>query len=226
MKRSEINKILRRADEFITEMGFKLPPFAHFAPETWATLGDEWDEVRDNMLGWDVTDYGHGRFDEIGLTLFTIRNGSLTDPRYTKRYAEKLLISENGQVCPMHFHFSKTEDIINRGGGSLLMALWKSTPDGGLSDEDFTVSFDGERRTLFAGEIVTLEPGMSVTLEPGIYHEFWGASTYGQVLIGEVSSVNDDNTDNRFYEPQGRFPTIEEDEPPLFLLCNEYRSAK
>ena len=43
---------------------------------------------------------------------------------------------------------------------------------------------------------------------------------------GEVSMCNDDNCDNRFYEPLGRFPTIEEDEPPYRLLCNEYPPAK
>ncbi|MDR0445801.1 MAG: D-lyxose/D-mannose family sugar isomerase [Oscillospiraceae bacterium] len=225
MKRSEINAILRRAEEFIASRGFALPRFANFAPEKWRTLGGEWDEVRDNMLGWDVTDYGHGRFSEIGLTLFTIRNGSLTNPRYTKKYAEKLLISEEGQVCPMHFHFSKSEDIINRGGGNLIMQLWLAQPDGQKSDESFTVSFDGERRVIAPGEIVTLVPGDSVTLEPYVYHAFWAeksAAGQGRVLIGEVSSVNDDNTDNRFFEPQGRFPEIDEDEPPLYLLCNEY----
>jgi D-lyxose ketol-isomerase len=223
MKRTEINKILQNADAFIAEMGFRLPPFAHFAPEKWASLGAEWDEARDHMLGGDVTDYGHGRFAELGLTLFTLRNGSLSDPRYTKRYAEKLLISEEGQVCPNHFHFSKTEDIINRGGGRLAMQLWRSAPDGALSAADFTVSTDGERRTLRAGDTLTLLPGMSVTLEPGVYHAFWAEPGHGRVLVGEVSSVNDDNDDNRFYEPQGRFPTVEEDAPPLYLLCNEYR---
>jgi D-lyxose ketol-isomerase len=223
MKRSEINAILRRADEFISSRGFILPRFARFEPEKWKTLGAEWDEVRRNMLGWDVTDYGRGRFEEIGLTLFTIRNGSLSDTRGTKKYAEKLLISEEGQICPMHFHFSKTEDIINRGGGNLIIELWKALPDGGMSGDAFDVSFDGERRRVEAGALVTLVPGDSVTLEPYVYHEFWAEKWKGRVLVGEVSSVNDDNADNRFFEPQGRFPEIEEDEPPLFLLCNEYR---
>ncbi|MDR1329814.1 MAG: D-lyxose/D-mannose family sugar isomerase [Oscillospiraceae bacterium] len=225
MKRSEINDILRRAEEFIVSRGFILPRFARFKPEKWSALGGEWDEVRDNMLGWDVTDYGHGRFYEIGLTLFTIRNGSLTDARYSKKYAEKLLISEEGQICPMHFHFSKTEDIINRGGGNLVIQLWQAAPDGELSDKEFDVSFDGERRRVSAGELVTLAPGDSVTLEPYVYHAFWAEKTAagrGRVLIGEVSSVNDDNSDNRFLEPQGRFPEIEEDAPPVYLLCNEY----
>jgi len=37
---------------------------------------------------------------------------------------------------------------------------------------------------------------------------------------------NDDNGDNRFYLPAGRFPEIEEDEPPYRLLCNEYPAAE
>ena len=40
------------------------------------------------------------------------------------------------------------------------------------------------------------------------------------------SARNDDNTDNRFYEKMGRFPEIEEDEPPYRLLCNEYPAAE
>ena len=34
--------------------------------------------------------------------------------------------------------------------------------------------------------------------------------------------VNDDATDNRFWEPIGRFPDIVEDEPAEALLCTEY----
>ena len=33
---------------------------------------------------------------------------------------------------------------------------------------------------------------------------------------------NDDEADNRFEKPVGRFPAIEEDELPYRLLCNEY----
>ena len=46
------------------------------------------------------------------------------------------------------------------------------------------------------------------------------------MLLGEVSQCNDDNTDNRFNPPFGRFPEIEEDEPPYRLLCNEYPEAE
>jgi len=223
MKRSEINKILRGADEFIKAQGYKLPLWAWTAPAQWQSFGSEYDEIRDLNLGWDVTDYGHGKFSEIGLTLFTIRNGSMNDKRYPKKYAEKLLISQENQVCPNHFHFSKTEDIINRGGGNLQIQLWQSTKKGELSEENFDVVCDGVVRHCGSGEILTLTPGESITLVPGLYHAFWAQEGSGTVLIGEVSSVNDDHTDNRFYVEQPRFPTIEEDEEPLWLLCTEYR---
>lgn len=48
----------------------------------------------------------------------------------------------------------------------------------------------------------------------------------GAVLPCEVNRCNDDNTDNRFNPPMGRFPGIEEDEVPYRLLCNEYPVEK
>ena len=42
-----------------------------------------------------------------------------------------------------------------------------------------------------------------MTLSPGNWHAFWGEG--GDVLIGEVSTVNDDLTDNIFQQPIGRF---------------------
>jgi D-lyxose ketol-isomerase len=77
-------------------------------------------------------------------------------------------------------------------------------------------------RTVPAGTKLCLTPGESITLPPYQYHAFWAEQGKGKVLIGEVSMVNDDNCDNRFYEVMGRFPQIEEDEAPLYCLCNEY----
>ncbi|MEX0747915.1 MAG: D-lyxose/D-mannose family sugar isomerase, partial [Rhodothermales bacterium] len=71
-----------------------------------------------------------------------------------------------------------------------------------------------------AGSTVLLAPGESITLPDGLYHEFWGEGD--RVLVGEVSLVNDDATDNYFYEGAGRFPSIEEDVDPLYLLVNDY----
>ena len=225
MKRSEINMNIENAMQFIAEHGFSLPPFAVWAPEQWEHKGAECDEIRDNMLGWDVTDFGLGKFDETGLVLVTIRNGNQNNPSYRKIYAEKLLISRENQVCPMHFHWNKMEDIINRGGGVLVMKLYNADEDGAFAATDITVVCDGVRKSLPAGAEIELGPGESITLTPGLYHSFWAKNGGGPVLIGEVSECNDDNTDNRFYDDIGRFPIIEEDAAPFRLLCNEYPRA-
>lgn len=101
-----------------------LPPFCHFSPEEWENKGHEYDEVRDCMLGWDITDFGLGNFDKVGFSLITIRNGCRKQPeKYPKVYAEKLLYLKEGQTAANHFHWYKTEDIINRGGGACLIRV-------------------------------------------------------------------------------------------------------
>jgi D-lyxose ketol-isomerase len=222
MKRSEVNTIMRDAIAFAQKHQFYLPPFAYWTVKDWAGKGDEVREVVEHQLGWDITDFGQGDYARIGLFIFTIRNGTMAELHkgHGKVYAEKLLIVDPQQVTPMHFHWSKSEDIINRGGGNLVIQLYQSTADEKLSSADVTVSTDGVRRTVKAGGTLTLTPGESITLIGGMYHKFWGDG--GRVLVGEVSSVNDDDTDNRFYEPVGRFPDIEEDEPPLYLLVKDY----
>jgi D-lyxose ketol-isomerase len=222
MKRSELNAILGNAVDFINSMNFKLPPFAFWRPEEWAEKGSEYDEIRDNMLGWDITDFGSGDFRKVGLLLFTVRNGNLFDGRIHKTYAEKLMIVQEGQVTPFHFHHRKMEDIINRGGGELMVQLYNSTADGEFADTPVRAVMDGRAFDVKAGSVVTLKPGESITLPTGQYHSFWGREGAGRVLVGEVSMVNDDRTDNRFHSAVGRFPAIEEDAAPLYLLCNEY----
>ena len=54
MKRSELNQIMKNAVEFIGEHKFLLPPFAFFSAEDWQTKGHDYDEIRDNMLGWQA----------------------------------------------------------------------------------------------------------------------------------------------------------------------------
>lgn len=174
------------------------------------------------MLGWDLTDFGEGNFRKKGLVLFTIRNGDFTKPDNRKSYAEKIMIVGENQETPLHFHWSKTEDIINRGGGNLVMELCGSTEDEQLSDKPLTVKVDEIPRTVKPLEKIILTPGESICLEPEVYHRFYGEEGKGQVLVGEVSSLNDDISDNRFYESLGRFPRIEEDEKPLHLLVIDY----
>ena len=222
MKRSEINKAIREMEALVKKHGFALPPFCNWTKEDWDNKGHEYDEIRDNMLGWDITDYGLGDFEKVGFALIALRNGNQNNPKYKKVYAEKLLMLKEGQHSPMHFHWNKSEDIINRGGGNLMLQLYNSTADEQLADTEVTVSIDGVQKTFPAGAIVRLTPGESITLPKGLYHSFWGEEGKGTVIVQEVSMTNDDNTDNRFYEEVGRFPEIEEDEVPLHLLCNEY----
>jgi D-lyxose ketol-isomerase len=130
------------------------------------------------------------------------------------------------QVTPFHYHGRKTEDIINRGGkgtGRLAVKLYNSSPEGGLAQTPVSVVCDGIRREVEAGGTVILGPGESITLTPFLFHTFHAVDGHG--LIGEVSSVNDDDTDNFFLEPLPRYPEIVEDEPPLRMLCNEYGLA-
>jgi D-lyxose ketol-isomerase len=227
VRRSEINSLIEDAQTLLAENNLTLPPFAHWSPADWQGKGTECDEIRDCMLGWDITDFGLGRFRDVGIVLFTVRNGHPTLSRYVaKTYCEKIMILQPGQHCPMHFHWQKTEDIINRCGGELIFRICNSTPDGGLADTDVIVSLDGVRRTLPAGALLTLLPGASVTLTSGLYHEFWASESGSPLIVGEVSKVNDDKFDNRFLEPVGRFPRIEEDCPPNHYLCTEYPPNK
>ena len=223
MKRSEINAIMRDALDLFREYRISLPPFLLWGPDDWREKGAECDEIRDNMLGWDITDFGSGDWEKIGLFLITLRNGNQKNPeKYPKPYAEKLMIVREGQVTPMHFHWYKTEDIINHGGGNLMIEIFGSDENEGLSDRDVEIVTDGVRRRFPAGSVVRIAPGESITFTKGIYHRFWGEEGRGTVIVREVSMCNDDNTDNRFLEPAGRFPEIEEDEAPLHLLCSEY----
>ena len=209
MKRSKINSEIRHMEELIQEHGFEIPPFCKWTPEEWNNKGSEYDEIRDNMLGWDITDYGLGKFDEIGFSLITIRNGNLKMDKYTKTYAEKLLVVKEGQMAPMHFHWNKMEDIINRGGGNVLITVYNSTEDGKFADTDVTVNCDGHEYTVPAGTQIKLTPGESITIYPYMYHDFHVEEGSGDVLFGEVSMCNDDENDK-----------------PYRLLCTEYPKAK
>ncbi len=230
MKRSEINSYIKEATAFLEAQNFHLPKWAHWTPQQWAGAGHEADEVRERMLGWDLTDFGTGEYEKCGLLLFTIRNGQFTESPDTmaKDYCEKLLLIGEEQLTPTHFHWAKMEDIINRGSGRLVIQLWNANLETELLDEqsDVIVSIDGIEEKILAGGKVVLDPGQSITLPPYMYHNFYGEKGGGMVLGGEVSRVNDDANDNRFLEPLLRFPEIEGDEPPLRLLCTEYPPAK
>jgi D-lyxose ketol-isomerase len=223
VKRSEINKIIDESIKFLDSQNFKLPPWGYWSLEQWKQNSGIIKEIVDNMLGWDLTDFGSGDIFKTGIIIFTVRNGNQTDKSYIKPYCEKVLLIFGKQVCPMHFHWSKMEDIINRGGGNLVVELYNSTENEGFSQEPVTVGIYGIKRTVNAGGKVVLKPGESITLERGIYHSFWSEKDTDNLLLGEVSTVNDDTRDNRFYSVAGRFPDIVEDVPPQYLLAIDYK---
>lgn len=225
MKRSTINDIMAAADDMIRTHGFTLPPFAYWTPDDFRARVADGSAARisQSRMGWDITDYGQGNFDGLGLFLFTLRNGSLTDLQRGSGmvYAEKLLISKQNQLSPMHTHIIKSEDIINRGGATLAVELFGSDENGQFDEsKGARVLTDGLVRDLGPGAVLKLAPGESVTLNPGDWHAFWGEG--GDVLIGEVSTVNDDETDNLFREEIGRFAEIDEDVDPTHLLVSDY----
>ena len=222
MKRSRINTILQDFESMLQAHHFLLPSFASWTPAVWRDRKDEASEVLARGLGWDVTDYGLGRFDETGLALFTLRNGRIEDLHAGagEVYAEKIMRVGTGQVAPMHFHWSKTEDIIHRGGGRLCLKLYAASTEETLSTDPVVVRIDGLVHRVPAGGVVSLAPGQSITLPPRLYHAFWAEDA--AVLAGEVSTVNDDDVDNRFLEPMARFPEIEEDEARWRLLVSDY----
>lgn len=223
MKRSTINTIMAEADEMIWSYGFILPPFARWTPTEFKANAPVAKAIIDAACGWDITDYGVGNFDKMGLFLFTLRNGRLADLQRGGGmcYAEKLLISKQDQLSPMHTHVIKAEDIINRGGATMVVELYGSDDAGSFAeDRGGMVMCDGIARKFEAGEKLKFAPGESLTLMPGDWHAFWGEG--GDVLIGEVSTVNDDKTDNIFRAPIGRFAEIIEDEDPVHLLVSDY----
>lgn len=230
MKRSEINSILRESIDFFKRENFHLPPFAWIKPGEWGKALEKGREIIEGGLGWDVTDFNLGDFYRTGIFLFTLRNGAPDAGREgeerpfsktsSKTYCEKVIHMRDGQTCPTHYHISKMEDIINRGGETLCFELHMAGEDGkSYSKENFTISRDGVETGCGPGEVVKLQPGESITLPPRLYHSFWAEG--GDVLVGEVSKVNDDANDNFFYVDIPRFIDIEEDEEPLYLLCHE-----
>jgi D-lyxose ketol-isomerase len=223
MKRSELNEIIREGERFIASFGFKLPEFASWSMDDWKRNKPRAGEVIRARLGWDITDFGRGDFENLGLLLFTVRNGSADNLKSGKGmvYAEKIMISRENQVTPFHTHKVKTEDIIVRGGAPLEVRLYSGEPGHPIDPKaPVKVRMDGIDREVPAGGVVQIHPGSSITLEPGHVHSFWGAG--GDCLVGEVSTVNDDETDNYFLDMVSRFPDVEEDEPPYRLIVPDY----
>lgn len=225
MNRSQINRLIDDAITFFSEHKLALPPWAYWTCEEWQDkLTTDTLEVRTHGMGWNITDFGSGDFEKRGLLLFILRNGRMENekPCTTKTYAEKAMMVRPGQTTPWHFHWMKTEDLINRGGGRLEVELgWASDDEKSIDQRPVEVQVDGITRRIPAGGKIILEPGESVTLPPKLCHQFCGFHSDSRICVGEVSSLNDDGTDNCFLfgiKPRN----IVEDEARKFYLCCEY----
>lgn len=235
MKRSEINGLLLASIDFLGERGVSLPPQATWDLNEWYA---QWQDNKEGIeglaergIGWDITDFGSGKFRRRGLILYTFSNGILSSDGLPvdQPYANKLLIVGEKQVTPMHHHWHKMEDIINHGGGVLQIELYNRTGGSKVNkNSDPVIMRNGILVHYKAGTVIELEAGERVRLDTIHYHKFWGKEGRGTVLVEEVSMVNDDKTDNHFLprDRVGRFPTIVENEPPLYLLCTELPGTK
>jgi len=220
MKRSEINQAIIEAKKMMENYSWVLPQWGYWSKEDYINEPSVSKYLKDHQMGWDVTDFGKGLFNEQGITLFCIRNGIQGNVQ-DKPYAEKLLFMREGQEIPFHSHKVKLEDIINRGGGDLAIEFVMVNEHLKEKNENINILVDGVQVEVEPHEPLILKRGQSVTVERNIYHKFYALKGTGMVMAGEVSQVNDDNNDNYFLEPVGRFTQIEEDEQPIHPLWNE-----
>lgn len=228
MKRSQINANIARAEEDFARVGFALPSFARWSLEEWEQKGEAARYLIEAGHGWDITDFADDSFESKGLLLFTLRNGLMRAAAGNKPYAEKIMISRKDQLTPMHRHNVKVEDIIARNplmpGARLAVRVVGSDSRGNMSGTGKVKIFlDGVADEVEAGTVIRLSPGESITLFPDTFHAFWGDG--GDMVIGEVSSVNDDRTDNVFAEPLARFSPVEEDEAIYRPLVNDHSGS-
>lgn len=223
MKRSSIEESVNWAKKLAESNNVNLPDFAVWSIEKWKQNAESAKIIFETKLGWDVTDFTSDDFDRVGCVLFTSRNGSKENVKIGTPYAEKYIFIKEGQILPMHFHYDKTEDIINRCGGVMVVELYNANKDLTVDyKSDVSVVIDGIESSYKAGELIYIYPGNSITLTPYMYHSFGAAEGKGELICGEISSVNEDNKDNHFAQKIERFSSIEENVPMTVILCNEY----
>ena len=157
---------------------------------------------------WDITDFGLNDIAHFGLVLINLAS----EPEY----CEKLMYARPGMATPAHAHKIKKEDIICR-QGVFEITLWADTH---LNGNTLKVKIDGEWRDIEGGMPITINAGSRITIFPTQYHQF--APIEANTIIGEVSTANDDTTDNYFIDRNiGRYSIVVEDEPASVKLLSD-----
>jgi D-lyxose ketol-isomerase len=222
MKRSFIDARIEAMLALCERHGVRLPPFAQWSERDFRADRDAAGFIAACGLGWNVVEFKPGAFATDGLTLFTLRMGDWRqlEARGGRLYAEKAIMSQDGQRAPHHYHVVKTEDIVNRGGARFVVELFKVDRTGQPVKERFRALKDVTMLDLGPGDQVRLEPGESLTLEPYVAHAFWAEG--GAAIAGEVSLVNDDRSDNYFVPMLEPPRPIEEDAPARRLTVRDY----
>jgi len=191
VKRSQINSAIQKAIKLLDENNVALPMFGHWTKNVWEKNTLDTTVICETMLGWDVTDFGSGDFEKVGAVLFTARNGDAHNNTIGTPYAEKYIILNDlkEQEIPFHFHKNKIEDIINRGGGLLMIELYNSFSDGSIDTEsNILVNLDGVKKIFKAGSIIEITRGNSITLTPGLYHKFYAKKGFGALILPNFSN--------------------------------------
>ena len=136
MKRSEINRAIKRSTAVFERHGWTLPP----NPK------------------WDVTDFGLGDFENAGLILINLAE----EPEY----CEKLMYASKGQRTPAHAHKKKKEDIICRSGQLNIQLWQGHPDQASQSEFQVKINGEysqcksGDFVQLSSGERITLVPGV------------------------------------------------------------------
>lgn len=206
MKRSEINRWINYSLKYFKKNKFYLPEWSEWKLSRWKKNRILAKKICKLQLGWDITDFGRNFFSEEGLILFSLRNGN----KYNKRgiqYAEKLLLMIPGQKIPFHFHKLKKEDIINKYGGNLELFFYKKKIN------SIEIYIDQQKKIIDSFKKIKIGIGQSVYIPPNLIHSFRVPKKNKiPLIIGEVSSINDDNNDNFFPKKNIRFSKIIEDQ--------------
>ncbi len=209
MRRSEINKLAGESLRAIN-VRYTLPEWVWWTRAQWEDAKG-YEEFQAGACGLDVTDFGSNNFLKQGLFLITLTNGVIGG---AAPYCHKIMATRQGQICPFHTHYKKTEHIRVL-KGKMQLRMYNDHPTGNV-----TVSVDGFLQEYEPNKIIVVKEGAAVCLLPGTYHEFAGYDV-GFTILEEVSTSNDDQKDNLFQYRLPRFPEIIEDEKCRYPLVGD-----